>query len=201
MTNARGRQLRPGECPDDIFLRHLMGRGLLYLLRGVAAALLMPIACLECLRGNRRVPRQVWLSWLCSAAIYLSGWGIWLLSSRTAVEGQNRAGEIFNLGLAILIAAIVSGRLRATGHFSSAVISDAGVWGRGFAHHHHRPHARRRHGRRGDPIQDGKSRTFWAESSGRTQPTAAPDAACDGDCRSCSWELCLKTGKPRRRVS
>ena len=103
----------PGECLDDKFLRQLMGRTLLYLLRGTAAGLLAPFEWLEHLRRGHRIARQGALSWSCSATMYLCGLGIWLISTRTALDGRFRADEISLLYLAAFITAVVNGRLQA----------------------------------------------------------------------------------------
>jgi hypothetical protein len=144
--------LSPGECMDDKFQRHLLGRSLVYFMRGIAGALLMPLVVLHCLRWGHRVARQAWFSWFCSAAIYLSGFGIWLLSSRTAVDSRSRANEIICLCLALLITAIVSGRLQATKDSRHAMDFEERIWRHGLLHHHHhhRSNGRQRRGRHHD---------------------------------------------------
>jgi len=97
-------------CMDEEYCIYLFKRVLLYLLRGIAAALLMPIEMLDDLRRGHRVHRRRWLSWALSAAMYVCVVEIWRLS---LIDGQDRTGTVVCCCLGILLAGIFSGRSEA----------------------------------------------------------------------------------------
>lgn len=111
-TNTVSTEYPYADCVEQDLLPQFLAKGLLYAVRGVAAALLAPLEVLKNLQSWKPVERKIALSWIYSAAMYLCGVEIWILSSRPAVDGHSRAGEVFVLSIAILAIAVLNGRVQ-----------------------------------------------------------------------------------------
>ena len=96
-------------CVDEEFRFHLLRRGVRNFLRGIAAALLMPLEMLECLRSGNCAGRGIELSWALSAVMYAGVFEIWNLSNKAIVDSHDRTGPILSCCLVVLVACIWSG--------------------------------------------------------------------------------------------
>lgn len=180
----------PQFCKEDEFLKHLMGRGLLYLLRGAAATLLMPIEILEHLRRGRSVGWRTRLSWALSATVYTS---FYLLS-----KGSLPGGRV-TLLLCILgtfLAVVFNGKLQASQEPRRHGFE---AWGHGWYHHHHSHwhHWRYHHDASRRSAVGGRGE----RASALVQPTTSKEGVCCGNCRECKEEICLKTGLAKREAT
>lgn len=178
-----------GYCMDAEFRGRLFDRGVLYFLRGLAAALLMPIEMLDCLRRGHRVSRHTWLSWLFSVALYASSFEIWVLARRALMDGHDRTGTILGYSLGVLVVAIVGGRLQTRDNLRRTDLHAHAYFGA-----HHRHHDGRCH-RRFAPDRVIESR---GEALASQKQITIPVTCC-GDCRQCESDICVKTGLPRQR--
>jgi len=99
-------------CVNEEFRFHLLRRGALNFLRGIAAAILTPLEMLECLRSGNCAGRGIVLSWALSAVMYTGVFEIWNLSNKAMFDGHDRTGSIFGYCLVVLVAGIWSGSLQ-----------------------------------------------------------------------------------------
>lgn len=204
------------DCPDNYYRRHLSKKAMLYLLRGVAAALLMPIDALEHLRRGRRTDRRTWISWLLSAAIWASGLTTWILARATYFDGRDRTSLILVYGLAWLGTAVISGGFESRA--SSAMPArrelhgevlydlrhgDHGHHGHDHGHDGHHGHHEHHEHPHGKPFPFRSAVSPGAVDSETISPTQQPagSASCSGDCRNCTADICVKSGRPKRRES
>lgn len=211
-------------CIDDKYLESFFERGMLYLMRGFAVAMMMPVEILAYLRRGHRIKRNMWQSWLCSAAMYVGFVGIWILLSQAALNGRSRTEEVFYLCLTIVALAIINGRLQGhslkdvvpmqnkesrmnMGHHHSHGPHGHGYGpkhGKGHGHHHHGHGFGHGHGPKHDQYRSQASEPAQqsSEAERSTQPKATEQTSvCMRDCRSCPESTCLKTGQPRRQAS
>lgn len=199
-------EFSPGYCPEEILRRHLLGRAWTYLLRGLAAALLMPIEVLDHLRRGSRNRRRIWVSWILSTAICASGFAIWTLSRATFFDGHDRASQILGYCLVLLAAGIVSGRLQTREspdtpeHWSRRSSGVHNGWRRGHGQLHRDHHDYRGHRHSAHPFFHLPS-GFGTEGGEEPEPAQqlAASGVCRGDCRECREDVCVKTGRPKRR--
>ena len=176
------------QCVNEEFRFHLFRRGVLNFLRGIAAALLMPLEMLECLRCGNCADRSIALSWALSAVMYTGVFEIWNLSNKAIFDGHDRTGSVLVYCLVVLVAGIWSGSIQTD---RSSKMMDAssnsyrkhhGSHKHGGGHHGSHPghdHGRHHHGGHDhgplhDPqfqyptIQDVESRSS-IESRSRTE--------------------------------
>jgi len=217
----------PQFCREDEHLRHLMGRGLLHLLRGAAATLLMPIEVLEHLRFGRAVGRRTGLSWVVSAMVYIGSTGFWMLSKGVLPAGRNQTIAVLFCTLGTFLAVIFNGRLQvgqepkrggvpisggAPGSSTEYAALKGGAtfkwgpqpkvhgfeaWGRGWYHRHH-SHGHHRQHHHVASIR-GAVGGRSERTSAAVQPATGKTGVCCGDCHKCREEICLKTGLAKRR--
>jgi hypothetical protein len=214
--NTTSNPLPRGECLDDQRLRRALGRGLLCLLRGLATALFAPLDLLHSLHHRSRVNGRSVAYWLCSATLLLSAWGVWRLSLQPAAAPYARSGQLLLLALAALTAALLGGKLHPAGIAESSVAAGqplpAGIHAfefHGLGHHHHHGfdhHGFGRYGGRGGfrgrhHESPGSGIPGRAADDVRPSPPPAAAGICQHDCRICTNGICVKTGKPRRKVS
>ena len=101
------------DCANEELRFRLFRRCILNFLRGIAAALLMPLEMLECLRCGGGVGPGAMLSWAFSAAMYTGFLEIWNLSNKAIYDGHDRTGSIFGCCFVVLVAGIWSGGMQA----------------------------------------------------------------------------------------
>ena len=216
-------------CAEDEYLRHLMGRGLLHLLRGAAAALLMPIEVLEHLRLGRAVGWRTGLSWVVSAMVYIGSMGLWMLSKGALPAGRSQTIAVLVCTLGTFFAVIFNGSFQvgqepkgrgvpisggAPGSSAEYAALKGGAtfkggpqpkvqgfeaWDRGWYHRYH-GHGHRRQQHHIVSIR-GAVGGRRERTSAAVQPATGKTGVCCGDCRQCQEEKCLKTGLAKRRVT
>jgi len=100
------------QCVNEEFRCHLLRRSVLNFLRGIAAAILMPLEMLECLRSGNGASRSILLSWALSALMYTGFFEVWNLTNKAMLDGHDRTGSIFGYCLVVLAAGIWSGSMQ-----------------------------------------------------------------------------------------
>lgn len=182
------------KCRDNEIFKHYLANGFLYFVRGIAAAMLLPVDMADYLRRGQHIAKDIGLSWLCLATIFASGWGIWFFSSQIVMDGQNHSGGILSLWLVIFTAAIINGRLQTKGN-----VHNGGYQKMNHGWHNHMHSKKRGH--------FGRNHSDWFAVRGiQTDSTgwiAQPNSdkssgVCCGDCRTCRQSFCIKTGRPKQ---
>ena len=125
------------QCVNEEFRFHLFRRGVLNFLRGIAAALLMPLEMLECLRCGNCAGRGIVLSWALSAVMYTGFFEIWNLSNKAISDGHDRTGSILGYCLVVLVAGIWSGS-RQTDRSSKTIDASSNSYGKENSLHKHK---------------------------------------------------------------
>jgi hypothetical protein len=186
-----------GYCMDDEFRLHLFGKAVRYFMQGIAAALLMPIEMLECLRRGHRSNRHTWFSWLFSVAICISGCEIWTLAHEAVLDGHDRTGIIFCYCLGLFLAGVISGRLQANGGSRALAYREEAYVNTLRYSHHGRDHRGHHHGHTHSEIAPRLGTENKGYSSAPLQKVAV-SGICYGDCRQCQESICVKTGLAKR---
>lgn len=190
------------DCPDESFRLQLFGKTVQYFFSGLATALLMPIEVLRYLQHGARVRRRAWVSWVLSAAVWGSGFAIWALVRATYFDGQDRTNLMLGSLVALFVAGIVSGRLQTRDRSGDrthwALRSGGSLDFSHHGHHGHHDHHGHPHGQHGSfPLPFVPD----AERGEKPEPARQSSGNCCGNCRECTEEICVKTGRPKQRAS
>jgi|GEM_PF-1034880 len=171
-------------CIEDQFHGHVLREVCVRAVRGVSAALLLPLDILECLRQGRVPDRHDWLSWLLSA-VTLAGGVAMLEESRHAGSAIQRQNILLAL-LAVVVAAILNGGLQ-----QRDPAANVQRWSRPG-----RPQSHIRHWSQ-KPAPAGAEST--RPNPGTPRTAASAPGVCCGDCRLCQNLICARTGAPRKQ--
>ena len=124
-------------------------RGALYFLRGVAAAMLLPLEILQHLSKGNKVDRKTRFSWILLLAVLLALGAVLFLSLSSSAQGVDHRGILSAFCVVALVAGIGSGKMRKSiKHHGSEVRSKHGSEQGHKSHGHHSGH-RGGHGERG----------------------------------------------------
>lgn len=193
-------------------------RGALYFLRGIAAALLLPLEMLQYVRWGNQVDRKTKFSWMLSLLMLLALGGMWLFSTSSPAQGVD-CGSILLACCAVVVAvAIGNGRLQMfIKNYGSEVRGERGpeqIYG-GYGRHggHRGSHGWTRHPRgrlgTGGPsfVEYGsvalgqRMKVFpWREVAS-SQPSAQMSGVCISNCKACNEPVCVRSGTARNRRS
>jgi len=160
---------------DESFCQHFFARLLLNAIRGAAATLLMPLDVLDSIRRSTIPNHSQAVSWGLSTAIYaIAG-----LSVHTFQQiSENGLLPLFSMAL-IVILTILNGRLQPQNP----------------APLHVHPHFMRHRGR----FHHFATVPSPLVSAPATVSNNTPQPICCRDCRNCHNDICVRTGKPRRK--